>query len=139
VNGFIGADIAKQGESAELHLSFLSVCSIESEIRLTRQMKQTMTLAAQGNKIFFAIRSRLAPPDHVMDLELIAPATPLASPTIAHHNFRLELAITLAIEPKSTSWGSVPAHADRLILSRNSCCCGGGRKLKNRLSDPRRS
>jgi hypothetical protein len=31
VNRFIGADTAKQGESAELHLSFLSVCSIDPD------------------------------------------------------------------------------------------------------------
>ena len=121
MNGFIGADTAKQGESAELHLSFLSGCSIESEICLTRQMKHTMTLAAQDNEIFFAIRSRLAPPDHVMDLESIVPAATLAFPAVPIENFQLELAVSFGIEPKPPSFSKVATHADRL-MSRKNCC-----------------
>ena len=41
-----------------------------------------MTAAAQDDEIFFAVRTQLAPPDHVVDLESIAPATVLAFPAV---------------------------------------------------------
>jgi hypothetical protein len=60
-----------------------------------------MTPAAEHDEIFFAVRPQLASPDHVMDLELIAPATMLAFPAIALQNFHLQLAVTTVFEPKS--------------------------------------
>jgi hypothetical protein len=41
-----------------------------------------MTVATEDNEVFFAICPRLAPPDHVVDLELIAPAAVLAFPAV---------------------------------------------------------
>jgi hypothetical protein len=94
-----------------------------------------VTPAAENDQVLFAIATRLAPPDHVMDLELIAPAAALASPAIPLEDFHFQLAVTPGVEPKPPSFSKVATHADRLILSRNRCCCGEGRKLKNRSSD----
>jgi hypothetical protein len=41
------------------------------------QMEGVMTPAAAHDEIFFAVRPQLASPNHVVDLELIAPATVL--------------------------------------------------------------
>jgi len=46
------------------------------------QVERAVTGAAQDDEVPFAICARLAPADHVMDLELIAPATVLAFPAV---------------------------------------------------------
>jgi hypothetical protein len=74
----------------------------------------------------FLRRSRLAPPNKVVDLELISPATLLAFPAIALQDFHLEFAETLGVEPEPTSLENFPTYADRLTSRRNSCCCDAG-------------
>jgi hypothetical protein len=46
------------------------------------QVEGAVTAAAQGDEVLLAICARLAPPDHVVDLELIASAATLAFPAI---------------------------------------------------------
>ena len=45
-------------------------------------VEPVMTPAAEQDEIFFAVRPQLASPNHVVDLELIAPATVLAFPAV---------------------------------------------------------
>ena len=52
-----------------------------------------MTIAAEDNQILFAVRTGLASSDHVVDLELIAPATVLTAPSVALENAILERAV----------------------------------------------
>jgi len=63
-------------------------------------VERAVTAAAQDDEVSFAIGSRLAPADHVVDLELIAPAATLAFPAIPLENFQLELAVSFEVEPK---------------------------------------
>jgi hypothetical protein len=94
-----------------------------------------MTLATKHDEILLAIRSRLASANDVMDLELISPAALLALPAIPLKNLEAELPVILGFKPQRRNSGIFCAHADRLILSRKSCCCRAGRKWKNRSSD----
>lgn len=72
-----------------------------------------------------------------MDLELISPAAALASPAIRLQDFHPELAVTLEVEPKPTSFSKVTTHAGRLISHKNRCCSDAGRNPKNRRNDIR--
>ena len=45
-------------------------------------VEPVMAPAAEHDEVPFAICARLAPPDHVVDLELIAPAAVLAFPAV---------------------------------------------------------
>src|SRR5450756_1521137 len=98
---------------------------------------RAMTPATQDDEIFFTIRSRLAPPNLVMDLQLISSATPLAFPAIPLENFHLQLAVTPWVEPNTTAFGDPRIHADRLISPKNCCCSKAGRNPKNRRNDIR--
>jgi hypothetical protein len=70
-----------------------------------------VTAAAQDDEVLFAICARLAPADHVVDLEPIAPAAVLAFPAIPLQDFQLQLAVTLGVEPKPPSFSKVATHA----------------------------
>jgi hypothetical protein len=52
-------------------------------ISLAFQVERAVTAAAQDDEVLIAICARLAPPDEVVDLELIARATTLAFPTVS--------------------------------------------------------
>jgi hypothetical protein len=58
-----------------------------------------VAVAAEDNEVFFAVFSCLAPADHVMNLQLFAPATLLAMPTIPLQDFHFELVIDSGIKP----------------------------------------
>jgi hypothetical protein len=94
-----------------------------------------MAATADHGEVLFAIRSRLAPANKVMDLEFISPATALAFPAIPLQDFPLPLAVTLGAEPNRTSPGNLPTHADRLPSNKNSCCCEAGRNPNDRRND----
>ena len=94
-----------------------------------------MAGATERNQILFAIRARLAPANDVVDLELLALAASLALPVIPLKNLAAKELVILGAKSQTRAFGSFPAHAESLILSRNSCCCGKGRKWKNRSSD----
>jgi hypothetical protein len=84
-------------------------------------MQGAVTVAAQNDEVLFAICSRLASADHVMELQLIAPAALLTLPAIPLENLQAEPAVTLEIEPNPPASGNLPTHADRL-MSRKNCC-----------------
>jgi hypothetical protein len=98
-------------------------------------VERAVTAVAQDDEVLFANRPQLAPPDKVVDLELIPPAALLALPAITLKNLEAELPVTISPNPQLRSFRRSSAHAERLGLSTNRCCCGGGRKLKNRSSD----
>ena len=94
----------------------------------------SVAVGAQSDQIALGVIARLAPADHVMDLELIARATVLAFPAIPLQDFQLQLAVTLGVEPKP-SFSKVTTHADRLMSRKNCCWCAAERNAKNRRSD----
>jgi hypothetical protein len=94
-----------------------------------------VTAAAQDDEVLFAIRPQLAPPDKVVDLELISATALLTSPAITLQDFQLQLAVTLGVEPKPPSFSKVATHADRLMSRKNCCWCAAERNAKNRRSD----
>src|SRR5438067_13078008 len=96
-------------------------------------MNRTMTLAAEDNQIVFTICSQLASPNHVVDLELIAPATMLATPAIPPQDFQLEFVICCRIKSQPTS--SLHTHAEGLASAKNCCCCGAERNPNDRRTD----
>jgi hypothetical protein len=98
-------------------------------------VERAVTAAAQDDEVLFAIRPQLAPPDKVVDLELISATALLTSPAITLKDLEAESAVLLCLEPKLRAFGKCSAHANRLIVSTNRCCCGAGRNLKNRSSD----
>ena len=98
-------------------------------------MNRAMALATKHDKILLSICSQVASANDVMDLELIAPAAVLALPAIPLKNLEAELGVIFGVKPRPRAFGSFFVHADRRILSRNRCCCGEGRKPKNRSSD----
>ena len=116
-----------------LHTKSLRVASYV--IGHARRVQCSVAVRAQGDQIALGVISRLAPPDHVVDLQLIAPAAVLAFPTVPLENFQLELAVNSEVEPKPPSIGKVATHADRLMSRRNCCCCEAGRNPKNRRRD----
>ena len=94
-------------------------------------VEPVMTPAAEHDEIFFAVRPQLASPNYVVDLELIAPAAVLAFPAIPLEDFHLQLAVTLGVEPKPTSFSKVATHADRLMSRKNCCWCAARRNARN--------
>jgi hypothetical protein len=68
-----------------------------------------VTAAAQDDEVRFPIGSRLAPPNNVMDLELVSSATVLALPSIPLQDLATQVAITAGIEPKRTRFCTVHA------------------------------
>ncbi len=94
-----------------------------------------MTGATQDNEVFFCVWSSLAAANDVVNLQLIAPATVLAFPSIALQNAFRELGVLLWIEPNWALFPNLPAHADCLTSIKNCCCCAAGRNPKNRCND----
>jgi len=68
-----------------------------------------VTAAAEDDEVLFAICSRLAPANNVMDLELVSSATLLALPFIPFQDLATQVAITAGIEPKRTRFCTVHA------------------------------
>jgi hypothetical protein len=50
-------------------------------------VERAVTAAAQNDEVLFAVRPQLASPNHVVDLELIAPAALLTLPAIPLQEF----------------------------------------------------
>ncbi len=61
-------------------------------------MTSSMAIAAEDDQILFGVRSGLASSDHVVDLQLIAPAAVLASPAVALENAPFELTVRSSIQ-----------------------------------------
>ncbi len=61
-------------------------------------MAQPVTLTAQNNEIFLFIDAHLTTSNDVVDLELIAAATVLTTPSVALENAPFELAVRRGIQ-----------------------------------------
>ena len=102
-----------------LHTKSLRVASYV--IGHARRVQCSVAVRAQGDQIALGVISRLAPPDQVVDLQLVAPAAVLAFPAIPLEDFHLQLAVTLGVETKPKPISKVATHADRR-MSRKNCC-----------------
>jgi hypothetical protein len=70
-----------------------------------------VTAAAEDDEVLFAICSRLAPPNYVMNLQLVCSATVLTLPSIPFQDLATQVAIAAGIEPKRARFWKSSIHA----------------------------
>ena len=91
--------------------------------------------SAQRGQIILGVCSPATPWEDVVDIELLAIAAYLTPPAIALENPQPQFFVVRCRQAMPRALASIAAHADLLLLSRNRCCCGEGRKWKNLSSD----
>src|ERR1700692_4370929 len=98
-----------------------------------------VALDAKSYEILSRVIPQVAPPLNVMDLKILHPPAPLASPAVSLQNFPAELAISFRVKPQAGPFSTDPFQNVTCTSSRSCFLCGFGRPMTSRVRQGNRA